>query len=189
MSQLDTTKGEEVLFSCSVIKYNRWGMKQERTLLLTNLNLFNIKKDQIQRRIYLSSVKALTKSMNPNNSQFIVHVRSEYDYMYESDFRKEIFDAIKYAYWKANSVNLPVYGVPDKVKEYHTSKKDISNGIEINPQENYRLKNEDIYEENLEAKAKQEKMNTQPQEGSSDSDFQMFGNEMKGRSDTLFQKN
>lgn len=156
-AQLETQKGEEVIFSCSVIKFNRWGMKQERTLLLTNLSLYNIKKDQVQRKISINSIKALTKSTNPNNAQFIVHVRSEYDYMYESDFRKEIFDAMKYAFWKANGVNLPVYGVPDKLKEYHTSKKDISNGIEVNPQETFRLHNEDIYEENQAAKkAKQE---------------------------------
>jgi hypothetical protein len=107
----------------------------------------------------LNSVKALTKSTSPNNNQFIVHVRSEYDYMYESDFRNEIFDAVKYSFWKSSGMNLPVYGVPDKVKEYHTSKKDISNGIEINPNENYRLLDEDIYEENVTAKAKQEALN------------------------------
>lgn len=42
---LDTDKGEKVIFSCIVLKINRWGMKQDRILLLTNLNLYNIKKD------------------------------------------------------------------------------------------------------------------------------------------------
>jgi len=40
-----------------------------------------------------------------------------------------------------------VYGVPDKLKDYATSKKDISNGVEVNPKEEYRLKKEDIYDE------------------------------------------
>lgn len=40
---------------------------------------------------------------------------------------------------------MPLYGVPDQLKEYHTSKKDIMNGLEVNPQEKYRLKEEDIY--------------------------------------------
>ena len=35
--------------------------------------------------------------------------------------------------------------MPDQLKEYHTSKKDIMNGLEVNPQEKYRLKEEDIY--------------------------------------------
>ena len=45
VSQLDTQRGEKVIFSCIVIKINRWMMKQDRTLLLTNLGLYNIKKD------------------------------------------------------------------------------------------------------------------------------------------------
>jgi hypothetical protein len=35
---------ERIVFSGKVIKYNRFGMKQDRTILLTNLNLYNIKK-------------------------------------------------------------------------------------------------------------------------------------------------
>lgn len=35
---------ERIIFSCKVIKYNRFGMKQERHLLLTNLFLCNLKK-------------------------------------------------------------------------------------------------------------------------------------------------
>lgn len=87
----------------------------------------------MQRKINISSVKAVTKSTKPDNQQFIVHVRSEYDYQFESDFRKEFFDAFKYVYFLANQTNLPVYGVPDKLKDYATSKKDISNGVEVNP--------------------------------------------------------
>lgn len=122
-------------------------MKQDRTLLLTNLSLYNIKKDSVQRKINVSSIKAITMSTKPGNPEFVVHIKSEYDYRYESDYRDEIFAAIKYVYWKENKVNLPVYGVPFKLKEFHTSKKDISQGVEVNPPEEFRLSNEDIYEE------------------------------------------
>lgn len=40
-----------------------------------------------------------------------------------------------------------MYGVPFGLKEFHTSKKDISQGVEVNPPEEFRLANEDIYEE------------------------------------------
>ena len=76
-----------------------------------------------------------------------MHVRNEYDYQFESDFRKEIFEAFKYIYYKENGTNLPVYGVPDKLKDYATSKKDIREGVEVNPDEQFREKKEDIYEE------------------------------------------
>ena len=42
-------------------------VKQERTLLLTNQNVYNIKKNAIQRRINTQSIKALTKSTKPDN--------------------------------------------------------------------------------------------------------------------------
>ena len=47
MSQLDSAKGEKVVFSCVVIKFNRFFVKQERTLLITNQNAYNIKKNTI----------------------------------------------------------------------------------------------------------------------------------------------
>ena len=88
VAQLKTEDGEEVVFSCSVIKYNRWGMKQERTLLLTNHSLYNIKKDNIQRKIGVVSIKALTKSSKKDNLEFVVHIKNEYDYRFESDYRE-----------------------------------------------------------------------------------------------------
>jgi hypothetical protein len=36
---------EKIIFSCNLIKFNKLGFRQERTLMLTNLNLYNIKKD------------------------------------------------------------------------------------------------------------------------------------------------
>lgn len=62
-----------------------------------------------------------------------------------SDLRNEIFDAIKFIYNQYTCQNVPVYGVPENLKPYHTSKKDIEEGLEVIPQEMYRLRREDIY--------------------------------------------
>ena len=43
--------GEKVIFSCIVIKINKWGLNQDRVLLLTDQNLYNVKKDTIKRKI------------------------------------------------------------------------------------------------------------------------------------------
>lgn len=56
----------------------------------------------------------------------MVHVKNEYDYRYESDFRKEIFEAIKYVYWKAHGKNIKVFGINASLKDHHTTKKDIA---------------------------------------------------------------
>jgi hypothetical protein len=122
-------------------------MKQDRTFMLTNQYLYNIKKTEVQRKIALKSIKSVTKSSIQNNLQFIVHIKNEYDYMFESDFRKEIFEALKYVYWATNKINLPVYGVNDKLKDHATTKKDITNGYEVKQDDKNRIKSEDIYEE------------------------------------------
>jgi hypothetical protein len=38
------TDAEEVYFSCTLSKFNRYGFKQDRTLLITNLHMFNLTK-------------------------------------------------------------------------------------------------------------------------------------------------
>ena len=86
-------------------------MKQKRTLLLTNCFLYNIKTDDIQRKIDVSHIKAVTKSTKKDCNQFAVHVNAEYDYLYESDFRVNIFDALKYVFYCNKNQNLPIYGV------------------------------------------------------------------------------
>jgi len=68
MAFLEEDRGESIIFSCAVNKFNRWGMKQERTFLLTTLYLYNIKKSEIQRRISVKSIKAVTKSTLKGNT-------------------------------------------------------------------------------------------------------------------------
>lgn len=42
--------------------------------------------------------------------------------------------------------NLPIYDVPENLKNYATSKKDIKDAVEKMPPESYRNLSEDIYE-------------------------------------------
>jgi hypothetical protein len=43
LQQLKINKGEKIIFSCLVNKFNRFFFRQERIFLLTNLNIYNIK--------------------------------------------------------------------------------------------------------------------------------------------------
>jgi len=49
MKQLDPN--ESLVYSTKVLKFNRFGFKQERNLLLTTEKLANIKKKEFQREI------------------------------------------------------------------------------------------------------------------------------------------
>ena len=60
--------------------------------------------------------------------------------------RDEFFQALKKVYYDTCNDNLPIYGVPvGKLKDYSTSKKDMKRGVEIVPEENYRLRAEDKF--------------------------------------------
>lgn len=60
--------------------------------------------------------------------------------------RDEFFSALKKIFYETVNDNLPIYGVPvSKLKDYSTSKKDMKRGVEIVPEENYRLRGEDKY--------------------------------------------
>ena len=74
-----------------------------------------------------------------------MHVKNEYDYFYESEHRTEILEALKHSFHYKFKDNLPIYGVPEDLSDYHTTKKDILSGIEVIPKEQYRLKEEDKY--------------------------------------------
>ena len=103
-------------------------------MLLTNQALYNLKKDSVQRKIDINLMKGITKSLKKDVKEFIIHVKDEYDYRFESDSRDKldtIVDACKYIHWKTHGKNVPVYGVPDGLKEFGTSKKDISGGFQI----------------------------------------------------------
>lgn len=60
--------------------------------------------------------------------------------------RDEFFLALKKVFFDCMNANLPIYGVPQsKLKDYSTSKKDMKRGVEILPEETYRLREEDVY--------------------------------------------
>lgn len=74
-----------------MLKYNRFGMKQERNLLLTTHQLCNVKKKEFQRRIKIPAMKGLSRSTDPANMEFVVHVKDEYDYRFICEDREKLF--------------------------------------------------------------------------------------------------
>lgn len=78
--------------------------------------------------------------------EFIVHVKDEYDYRFICEERDELFEALKQCYFNIMNANLPIYGVPTKLKEFATSKKDIKAGTERLPPEHYILAQENLFD-------------------------------------------
>lgn len=159
--------------------------------MLTNQKLYNVKKTELQRTIGIENIKALTKSLDPKRAtSFIVHVKSEYDYQFDSEQRDDIFKQIKYYFWNIKKVNLPIYAVREGIEEFATKKTDIQKDKEVQPMENCRQKKEDIYPESASAGATSVTMSTEGSTGdmhqaeidSVNSDFK------KQRANTIFQR-
>ncbi|KAL4427052.1 hypothetical protein ABPG74_001007 [Tetrahymena malaccensis] len=103
-------KGEKVLLSSLVQKYNHVNKKQERILCITDKAVYNISPSKflskliskvvqvrIKRRIPFNKIHAVTISRF--GSQFIIHVPDEHDYLLQSDdFRQKIIEVLCYSY-------------------------------------------------------------------------------------------
>jgi len=84
---------EKIILSTNIAKFNERNKKQDRTFLLTNKYLYNIKKTTIKRKIPASKIKAVTISNIGN--EFVIHIPDEYDYRYlHSEKRDKIIDSL-----------------------------------------------------------------------------------------------
>ena len=140
------TGSESLVYSTKVLKFNRFGFKQERHLLLTTNRLANIKKKDFQRTIKINTIRALTRSTIENDFDFVVHVKDEYDYRFICEDREKLFVQIKAVFFTKMNKNLPIFDVGDGLNKWTTSKKDSKANKEKTPPDNYRNYNEDIYE-------------------------------------------
>lgn len=134
------------MYTTKVLKFNRFGMKQERNLLLTTNQLANIKKKEFQRKIKIKTIRGLSRSTKDSDFDFIVHVKDEYDYRFICEEREKLFVQIKAVYFTKMNRNLPIYDVPDGLNKYATSKKDTKANQEKIPPDYMRNYTEDIYE-------------------------------------------
>lgn len=82
------------MFSANVNKWNKYGMRQERQMVLTNLNLYNFHRKKLRRSIVIKQLAGLTKALNEKSSEFVIHVKNDYDYRCElsnRDLRDKLF--------------------------------------------------------------------------------------------------
>ena len=76
---------ESLLFSDVIYKFNSMDWKQQRNIMITNKYIYNLKGENIKRKIKFKDIIALTISGDSNSEEFIIHVPSEYDYFYSSE--------------------------------------------------------------------------------------------------------
>ena len=74
---------EKIYYADLITKVNHYGMNQERTIMLTDKALYNMKKKTLKRRIEYKEILGITYSKL--TYEFIIHgMNEEYDYQYIS---------------------------------------------------------------------------------------------------------
>ena len=72
------------MFSGKVQKWNKYTIKQDRSLIITNLNVYNFKRKKLRRVVPIENLAGLTKLLKSDSQEFVIHVKQDYDYRLES---------------------------------------------------------------------------------------------------------
>eukprot|EP01017_Pseudomicrothorax_dubius_P030675 TRINITY_DN3847_c0_g3_i2.p2 TRINITY_DN3847_c0_g3~~TRINITY_DN3847_c0_g3_i2.p2 ORF type:complete len:554 (+),score=180.33 TRINITY_DN3847_c0_g3_i2:2572-4233(+) len=140
---------EKPIYCKKLWKFNYKSKKQERTLLITNLNIINVDNldflaktisflvpsYQVKRKIPLSRVRAMT--ISKTGPEFIVHVPEEYDYRFSTEDKEEVILHIFAAIIQnEDKKRIGFFFKDDLVLDrYATSKFDIEKAISRMPVE------------------------------------------------------
>ncbi len=62
-----------------------FGWNQERTLVITTEQIYNIKKFKTKRRIRIADLAGISKTVRGAQTEFTLHIPKEYDYRFLSE--------------------------------------------------------------------------------------------------------
>ena len=134
---------EEIIqFSDKIKKINQYGFSQERNFLLTDKAIYNLKKNDLKRRIDYKIVDGITVSKL--SDEFVIHCKdTEYDYHFCSPRKKTIIEIIAKFYkliykeelqlfeLNVKSLNTYVTTKKEKTKRKYSSRIPRSNSIDV----------------------------------------------------------
>lgn len=152
---------EKFLFADKMKKTNMYGWTQERTLVITEENIYNIHKKEIKRTIPIKDVSAVIKTVPPSKAktEFTVQVAITYDYRLLSERRDEIIEVLKKLFIVKKNANLPMYYAGTKdLENFTTTEKDMEKGVNRWPPNELKVNTEDLLV--LSASAVKERNNT-----------------------------
>ena len=121
---LSLLKNEKVYYSDVITKINKYVLSQERSIILTNVALYNMKKKELKRRIPYKEILGISYSSVSN--EFVIHGnKSQYDYHYNSKDKNLIISLIIYFYEEENNAQIQLCEIPEKsLKNFVTLKKE-----------------------------------------------------------------
>ena len=121
---LPILNGEKLYFSGMITKINHYGMSQERSIILTDKALYNMKKKSLRRKIAYTDIRGITYSKL--TYECVIHGNDdEYDYQYIHQDRNLIICFIAIFYQALAFKPIQICEVEEKtLKNYVTQKKE-----------------------------------------------------------------
>ena len=150
-SILSLLKNEKLYYSDVIKKINHYGLSQERSIILTDAALYNMKKKELKRRIPYKEILGITFSNLSN--EFVIHGNNcQYDYHYNSQDKNLIISLIIFFYDEDNSSQIKLCEVPEKsLKNFVTRKKDKQKDSSFSKMDtNYLVDTQEFQENNME---------------------------------------
>ena len=148
---LSLLKNEKVYYSDVITKINKYALSQERSIILTNVALYNMKKKELKRRIPYKEILGISYSNISN--EFVIHGnREQYDYHYNSKDKNLIISLIIYFYDEENNTQINLCEIPEKcLKNFVTRKKEKQKDYSYTKMDtNYLVNTLEFQENNME---------------------------------------
>ena len=148
---LSLLKNEKVYYSDVITKINKYALSQERSIILTNVALYNMKKKELKRRIPYKEILGISYSSSSN--EFVIHGNKfQYDYHYNSKDKNLIISLIIFFYDEENNTQMKLCEIPEKsLKNFVTLKKEKQKDCTYTKMDtNYLINTSDFQENNME---------------------------------------
>ena len=140
---------EKIYYSDFVSKISRFGLNQERIILLTDKNLYYLKSKSLNQKIPYSGIIGITFSKSTN--EFIIHINlEEQDYYFLSKNKNLAISQIAKLYQVNTNKTLKLCEINLKnMKQFITSKKDKKNNtLNTKMEEKYLIDTKKFLEQN-----------------------------------------
>ena len=133
-------KNESVMYIGKCAKFSRYGMKQDRTLIMSTEGVYLLTGRRVSARHVFSELHCIVKSLH--SKEFVLCFVNSKDLRLYLEEREELLDVIKLRFAnRASEQDLKVYGVPvPQLKDYSSTNPTFS----AEPEEKYLLKDESV---------------------------------------------
>jgi hypothetical protein len=142
----DNDLEEEPMIVSKCKKISNWGIGSDRVIILSTHYIYLLSSREIKKKVSISEVKYFIKSTIAACKEILLFFREGYDIRLSFDESEQFLNLLKLRYASLSpKTTLKVYGVPNStLKDYVAPANKTRAYIDVAPEEQYRLLNEEI---------------------------------------------